>query len=72
MKRKNAAAVALGRRGGKATAASRTPEQRSEVARSLNAARWGEVERCPCGCGRTAAQGRRRHPRRYVDAGGTL
>ena len=34
------AATALGKRGGKATAASLTPEQRSEVARTAAAARW--------------------------------
>jgi hypothetical protein len=41
---KNAAAVALGRlggkKGGKARAASLTPEQRSEIARKAAAARW--------------------------------
>jgi general stress protein YciG len=37
---KNAAAVALGRRGGKATAKKLTPEQRSESARKAAQARW--------------------------------
>jgi hypothetical protein len=43
-KRKNPAAVALGRlggpKGGKARAASLTPEQRSEIAKKAAAARW--------------------------------
>jgi hypothetical protein len=43
---KDPAAVALGRRGGlkggKARAATMTPEQRSEVARKAAAARWGK------------------------------
>jgi hypothetical protein len=34
------AAATLGRRGGKARAASLTPEQRSEIARAAAAARW--------------------------------
>jgi hypothetical protein len=42
--KKNAAAVALGRRGGKkggkARAAKLTPEQRSEIARKAAATRW--------------------------------
>jgi hypothetical protein len=45
---KDPAAVALGRkgglRGGKARAASMTPEQRSEAARKAAAARWGKAE----------------------------
>jgi hypothetical protein len=45
-KKKNPAAVALGRRGGlkggKARAASLTPEQRSEIARKAAAKRWAE------------------------------
>lgn len=45
-KKKNPAAVALGRRGGlksgKARMEKMTPEQRSEVARKAAAARWGE------------------------------
>ena len=44
---KDPAAVALGRRGGlkggKARAASMTPEQRSEAARKAAAARWGKT-----------------------------
>lgn len=43
-KRKNPAAVALGRkgglRGGKARAASLSPEERSEIAKRAAAARW--------------------------------
>lgn len=43
---KNAAAVALGRLGGKkggaARAAALTPEQRSEIARKAAAKRWGK------------------------------
>jgi hypothetical protein len=43
-KRKNPAAVALGRKGGlkggKARAASLSPEERSEIARRAAAARW--------------------------------
>ena len=39
---KNAAAVALGRRGGKARVANQTPEQRAESARRAAAARWAE------------------------------
>jgi hypothetical protein len=34
------AAAALGRRGGKARAASLTPKQRSEIARAAASARW--------------------------------
>jgi hypothetical protein len=34
------AAAALGRRGGKARAASLTPEQRTEIARAAASARW--------------------------------
>jgi len=45
-KRKNPAAVALGKlggpKGGKARAASLSPEQRSEIARKAAAARWKE------------------------------
>jgi hypothetical protein len=40
MSPKNPAAVALGRKGGKATAENRTPEQRSEAARKAVQARW--------------------------------
>jgi hypothetical protein len=45
---KNAAAVELGRlgglKGGKARAASLTPERRAEIARAAAAARWGTRE----------------------------
>jgi len=45
-KRKNPAAVTLGRRGGKKSAKGRmeklTPEQRSEIARNASLARWGQ------------------------------
>lgn len=48
---KNAAAVELGRRGGlkggKARAASLTPEQRSEIAKKAAAKRWGTVRHDP-------------------------
>ena len=40
MSPKNPAAVALGRKGGKATAENRTPEQRSAAARKAVQARW--------------------------------
>lgn len=47
--RKNAAAVALGRLGGKkggqARAANMTPEERSESARKAVQARWAKVKR---------------------------
>jgi hypothetical protein len=39
-KKKNPAAVALGRRGAKARLTKLTPEQRSEVAKTAAAARW--------------------------------
>jgi hypothetical protein len=39
-KRKNRAAVELGRRGAKARLKKLTPEKRSEVARKAAAARW--------------------------------
>jgi hypothetical protein len=48
MKRKNAAAVALGRKGGMkggpARAASLTPEQRSQSARNAVTARWAKAK----------------------------
>ncbi len=48
-KRKNPAAVALGRlggpKGGKARAAALTPEQRSEIAKKAAAARWKDQPR---------------------------
>jgi len=39
---KNAAAVALGKRGGAARAASMTAEQRAEIAKKAAAKRWGK------------------------------
>jgi hypothetical protein len=39
-KRKNPAAVALGKRGAKARLTKMTPEQRTEVAQKAAAARW--------------------------------
>lgn len=41
-KRKNPAAVALGRRGAKARMTKLTPEKRSEVAQKAAVARWGK------------------------------
>lgn len=41
-KRKNPAAVALGKRGGKARLKKMTAEERTEVARMAAIARWGE------------------------------
>lgn len=38
---KDAAAVALGRKGGKARAKAMTPEQRAEIAKKAAAKRWG-------------------------------
>jgi hypothetical protein len=43
MKRKNPAAVALGRKGGKARLTKMTAEQRKKVARKAAKARWAEV-----------------------------
>jgi hypothetical protein len=43
-KRKNPAAVALGRRGAKARMTKLTPEQRSEVARRAVEARWAKAK----------------------------
>jgi hypothetical protein len=49
IQKKNAAAVALGRRGGKvggpARAASMTPEERSESARNAVKARWAAYKK---------------------------
>jgi len=45
MSPKNAAAVALGRRGGRATAKNRTAEQRSDSARKAVEARWDKLKR---------------------------
>jgi hypothetical protein len=44
-KRKNPAAVALGRRGGKARLKKLTAEKRSEVARTAALARWQGKEK---------------------------
>jgi hypothetical protein len=41
-KRKDPAAVALGRKGGKARAQSMTPAQRTALAKKAAAARWAE------------------------------
>ena len=41
----NRAAQQLGRRGGKARAASMTPKERSEAARKAVQARWAKVKR---------------------------
>jgi hypothetical protein len=41
-KRKNPAAVSLGRKGAKARMTKMTPEQRAEVGRKAAAARWGK------------------------------
>lgn len=38
---KNAAAVAMGKKGGAARAASMTPEKRAEIAKKAAAKRWG-------------------------------
>ncbi|MGA2769985.1 MAG: hypothetical protein ABSG26_04125 [Bryobacteraceae bacterium] len=43
-KRKNPAAVALGKRGAKARLVKLTPEKRTEVAKKAAAARWGKPE----------------------------
>jgi len=42
---KNAAAVSLGRKGGKARAQNLTPEQRSESARKAVEARWAKADK---------------------------
>jgi hypothetical protein len=44
-KRKDAAAVALGRKGGKATANRRTKKERSEAARKAVTARWAKTKK---------------------------
>jgi hypothetical protein len=41
---KDKAAQALGKKGGKARAASMTPERRAEIARKAAAKRWGKSE----------------------------
>lgn len=54
-----AAARSLGSRGGKASRAALTAEERRESARKASRARWGDVPRCPCGA-MTAARARKR------------
>ena len=44
LKKKNAAAVALGKRGGKARMVKMTPEQRSAVGRLAAKARWAKAK----------------------------
>jgi len=44
-KKKNPAAVALGRKGGKATAARLGPEERTESARKAAEARWKKARK---------------------------
>jgi len=44
MAKKNPAAVELGRKGGKATAAKLTPEERKESARRAAQARWAHTK----------------------------
>lgn len=44
-KRKNPAAVALGRKGGKARARILTPAERSESCRQASLARWAQVRK---------------------------
>jgi hypothetical protein len=46
-KRKNPAAVALGKRGAKARMKKLTPEQRSDVARKAVTARWKKAQQKP-------------------------
>jgi hypothetical protein len=45
MARKNPAAVALGKRGGKARVQNQTPEQRKESARRAAQARWAKAKK---------------------------
>ncbi len=45
MPKKNPAAVALGRIGGKATAEKRTPQERTEAARRAVGARWAKKKK---------------------------
>jgi|GEM_PF-2056628 hypothetical protein len=45
MSRKNPAAVSLGRKGGKATAKNRTPEERAEAARKAVESRWAKQKK---------------------------
>ncbi len=44
-KRKNPAAVALGRKGGKARVSNLTPEERSNAARKAVLARWAKAKK---------------------------
>ena len=44
-KRKDPAAVALGRKGGKARLKTMTPEERSELARQAAAKRWAKAKK---------------------------
>lgn len=46
---KSRAAVTLGRRGGKARAATQTADERKALAKLGAQARWGTLEKCPCG-----------------------
>lgn len=45
MSPKNPAAVALGRKGGRATAKNRTAEERADAARKAVEARWAKTEK---------------------------
>jgi hypothetical protein len=45
MAEKNAAAVSLGSKGGKATARNRTPEERADAARKAVQARWAKTKK---------------------------
>jgi len=45
MAQKNPAAVQLGRKGGKAAAKNRSPEERKEHARKAAQARWAKVRK---------------------------
>jgi hypothetical protein len=44
VKRKNPAAVALGRKGGKNSRVNLTPEKREALAKKAAAARWGQAK----------------------------
>ena len=46
-KKKNPAAVALGRKGGKNSRVNLTPEQRTKLARKAVAARWAKAKDKP-------------------------
>jgi hypothetical protein len=45
---KNAAAVALGRMGGKARAAGMSAKKRKEIAKKAALTRWGDVKKIAC------------------------